>query len=372
MFSLHAAPTAAGVCFQAPRASGFGVSRPGIHSRLGKCACRQNKNNGGPNDLAPPPSKLKLMLLGDSARQFEQPILDRFPTVETVVVSPRDIGGADLAGVRCAIGWNFPDGAFANMPDLEWIQSISVGVENWVYDSNIPPGVVITNAKGLYSIEVAEYVTWAMLTLFRRFHLAMRNQQKKRWSQQFGHSLAGKTVGIVGMGHLGQATARNAKALGMRVVGFCRNADDPDAREVADKLVASSEMHGSLAELDALVICLPLTDETRGMFGRDEIAALKQGAIVINVARDLIVDYDSLLRSIKSGHIAGAALDVFGKEPLPRRSRLWKEENVLVTPHVAALTKDYKAKVSDLICTNLDRFLSGRQLQGMVDRTRGY
>lgn len=318
------------------------------------------------------PSSLKLLLLGDAARQFEQPILDRFPAVESVVVSPRDLGAAEFAGVQCAIGWRFPEGAFAKMPDLEWIQSIAVGVEDWVDDSSISPRVVITNTKGLYSLEVAEYVLWAMITLFRRFHLAQRNQQKRRWSQQFGCSLSGKTVGIVGMGQLGQATARNARALGMRVVGVCRNVDEANAREVADELVASSQMHGALAEFDALVVCLPLTSETRGMFGHNELAALKRGAIVINVARHFIVDYDSLLQLIRSGHLAGAALDVFGKEPLPKRSRLWKEENVLVTPHVAALTKAYSAKVGDLICTNIDRYLSGQPLLGTVDRGKGY
>lgn len=332
----------------------------------------KTKNNEVVNELASPPPDLKLVLLGDAARQFEQPILDRFPGVETVVVAPRDLGVADLGGVRCAIGWNFPDNAFAEMPDLEWIQSISVGVDNWVYDSSIPSSVVITNTKGLYSLEVAEYVTWAMITLFRRYHLAMRNQQKRRWSQLAGYSLKGKTVGIAGMGHLGRATARNASALGMRVIGLCRTRDDAAAREIADEVVSSSEMSGALAELDALVICLPQTSETRGMFGRDEIAALKRGSIIINVARDSILDYDGLRQALRSGHIAGAALDVFAKEPLPRRSRFWKEENVIVTPHVAAFTKEYKHKVSDLICTNLERFLHGQPLQCRVDKTRGY
>lgn len=322
--------------------------------------------------MASRPSTLKLMLLGDSARQFEQPILDRFANVQTVVVAPGDVGVTDLAGVRCAIGWKFPDGAFAKMPDLEWIQSISVGVDNWVYDSSIPSDVVITNTKGLYSVEVAEYVTWAMITLFRRYDSAIRNQQKRRWSQLAGNSLKGKTVGIAGMGHLGRATARYARALGMRIIGLCRTHDDAAAREVADEVVATSEMAGALAELDVLVLCLPQTSETLGLFGRDEIAALKQGAMIINVARDSILDYDSLRQALRSGHIAGAALDVFDKEPLPRRSRLWKEENVIVTPHVAAFTKEYKHKVSDLICTNLERFLQGQPLQCKVDKTRGY
>ena len=131
-------------------------------------------------------------------------------------------------------------------------------------------------------------------------------------------------------------------------------------------------MDDILGELDFLVICLPLTNQTRGMFGAEQIAQLKPGAIVVNAARESIVDYASLIAALRQGHIAGAALDVFDKEPLQRWSRIWKEESVLVTPHVSALTKEYKAKVASLVCDNIDRLRSGRDLKCLVDRSKGY
>ncbi|MDJ0906580.1 MAG: D-2-hydroxyacid dehydrogenase [Woeseiaceae bacterium] len=313
-----------------------------------------------------------MLLFGGAARQFEQPIVERYPDVETVFALPRDIGSVDLAGVSCAVGWRFPGGAFADMPDLRWIQSVSVGVDNWVYDSAIPRDVVITNTKGLYSTEVAEYIIWALLTLSRRFHLATRNQQKRRWRQVAGHSLAGKTIGIAGMGHLGRATATIARALGMRVVGLCRTADDARAAEFADEIVATTALDSALGDLDFLVVCLPLTRETSGMFGREEIARLKPGAIVVNSARSSIVGAQGVVDAVKSGHLAGAALDVFDKEPLSRLSTLWKQQNILVTPHIAAFTKDYKTKVGSRILENIERLREGRPLQGVVNRGKGY
>ena len=315
---------------------------------------------------------MKLILLGDSARQFERPILDRFPRVEAAVVAPRDTGTADLRGVHCAIGWKFPDGLFERLPDLRWVQSISVGVDNWVYDSTMKSDVIVTNTKGLYATEVAEYICWAMLTLSRRYHEAMHNQHKRRWLQLAGRSLAGKTVGIAGMGAVGCAAAKNARALGMRVVGLCRSTDSPRAKEVADAVISTQDMTGALGELDFLVVCLPVTNQTRGLFGQAEIAALKPGAILVNAARESIVDYRAVTDALKSGHLAGAALDVFEKEPLPRRSSLWKNDNIIVTPHVGAFTKEYKAKVSDLICENIGRFLAGQPLRCVVDRGKGY
>ena len=174
------------------------------------------------------------------------------------------------------------------------------------------------------------------------------------------------------MGHLGRATAVFARALGLRVVGICRKADDQAAAEFADEVVSSTELDSVLGRLDFLAICLPATEATRGLFGPDQIKALKHGAIVINAAREVIVDYPSLVDGIKSGRIAAAALDVFEKEPLKRWSPLWKLENVLITPHIGALTKSYKTKVSGLVCDNIDRFRSGQPLGGVVDRAKGY
>lgn len=312
------------------------------------------------------------MLLGDAAKQFEHWILERHPDIETVVTVPRDLPAMDCSDVDFVVGWKFPVGIFGRMPNLTWIQSISVGVDGWIHDSTIPPSTVITNTKGLYSAEVAEYIIWALITLSRRFDVAVRNQQRRRWRPVHGASLAGKTVGVAGMGSVGQATATIARAMGMKVVGICRSGEEESLQAMADEIVESSRMDAVLGQLDALVACLPLTDETRGLFDGRRIAMLKAGAVVVNAAREDVFDYASLRRAVREGRLAGAALDVFEKEPLPRRSALWKTEHVLLTPHVSGLTPDYKARVADLICTNLDHLRLGEPLDCQVNRTRGY
>jgi len=310
------------------------------------------------------------MLFGKAAKQFKQPILERHPGIETITVSPQDVMNVDCSDVHVAVGWRFVPGMFRAMPNLKWIQSISVGVDDWIFDATLSSEVLVTNTKGLYANEVAEYVIWASITLSRHLGQAINNQSKRRWRQVIGHSLAGKTIGIVGMGYVGQAIARLATSFGMRTIGISR--DGSAAHDWVDEPIPIGDLDSVLDRLDFVVICVPLTNGTRDLFVAGVFAAMKQGAIVINVAREDIVDYASLLDALKCGHLGGAALDVFSKEPLPKRSRLWKRQNVLVTPHVSGLTKEYRDKVVDLIFENLARFRSGETLECVVDRAKGY
>jgi len=310
------------------------------------------------------------MLFGGAAEQFEPQIRERHPSVDLVGVSEREVMNVDRSDVDCLVGWRFPPGMFDTMSNLKWIQSISVGVEGWILDPTLSSEVLITNTKGLYANEVAEYVIWASITLSRRLGQAINNQAKRRWRPVTGHSLSGKTIGIVGMGHVGQAIARVATSFGMRTIGISR--DGSTAHDWVDEAIPVGDMDSVLDRLDVVVICVPLTNDTRDLFVAGTFAAMKKGAIVINVAREDIVDYASLLDALKCGHLGGAALDVFSKEPLPKRSRLWKGQNVLVTPHVSGLTKEYRDKVVDLICENLARFRSGQTLECVVDRAKGY
>ncbi len=312
------------------------------------------------------------MLFGDAAKQFEQPILERYPDIETITVSPQDVMNVDCSDVHVAVGWRFMPGMFRAMPNLKWIQSIAVGVEDWVYDQTIRPEVVVTNTKGLYADEIAEYIMWALITLSRRFDVVVKNQVKRRWQQIDGTRLSGKTIGIAGLGHVGRATARLAKSFGMRVVGICRDTNAVDSDVAVDEVIAITDLDSVLGRLDSLAICLPVTNDTRGLFSSDVIAKLKHGAIVVNVARESLVDYSSLLEALRQGRLTGAALDVFDKEPLRKRSPLWKGPNLLVTPHVSALSNEYRGKVASLICDNLDRLHSGRPLECLVDRAKGY
>lgn len=312
------------------------------------------------------------MLFGEAAKQFKQPILERHPDIETITVFPQDVMNVDCSDVDVAVGWRFKPGTFHAMPNLKWIQSISVGVDDWVNDPEIRPEVVVTNTKGLYADEIAEYIMWALITLSRRFDVVVKNQVKRRWQQIDGSRLFGKTIGVAGLGYVGRATAKLATSFGMRVVGICRDANAVQPDVAVDQVVAIKDLDSILGQLDSLAICLPLTNDTRGLFSSDVIAKLKRGAILINVARESLVDYSSLLEALRQGHLKGAALDVFEKEPLRKRSPLWKCPNLLVTPHVSALSSEYRGKVARLICDNLDRLHSGRPLDCVVDRIKGY
>ena len=318
------------------------------------------------------PHKLNLMLFGGVASQFESVVRESYPGVSVSLRSRRNISDADCAGVRALIGWKFPSGIFARMPNLEWIQSVGVGVDDWIFDPTLQTKVKVSNPKGIYAEPVAEYVIWSLLTLFRRFHTAIQNQGRRRWVQIGGSGLAGKTLGVAGMGSIGNAVARRAASFQMRVVGIVRDADNHIPQADVHKTVSYTDLEDVLGELDAVVICLPLTNDTRALFSKEVFHNMKRGAIVVNVAREGVADYSGLRDAVRSGHLAGAALDVFDKEPLRPWSRLWSVDGILITPHVSAITDEYKATVANLISENIDRFLNQRPLLGVVDRDKGY
>jgi phosphoglycerate dehydrogenase-like enzyme len=158
----------------------------------------------------------------------------------------------------------------------------------------------------------------------------------------------------------------------MKVVGICRVNKGQELQSVTDQLVPVSDLESILGQLDALAICLPTTDATRALFDAYAIGKLKRGAIVVNTAREDVIDYASLAEAVRQGRLAAAALDVFAREPLKKWSPYWKSPNFLLTPHVSGFTGEYHTKVTNLICENLDRFKSGKPLNCVVDRAKGY
>jgi phosphoglycerate dehydrogenase-like enzyme len=312
------------------------------------------------------------MLFGGVASQFEPTVRKDYPDVSLCLANRRDFSASDCARIQALIGWKFPPGIFAKMPNLNWIHSVGVGVEDWIFDPTLPREVMVSSPKGAYAEPVAEYALWSLLTLLRQFHAAIGNQKRRRWIPFGGEALTGKTLGIAGMGAIGQAVARRAESFQMRIVGIVRDADDAAAQPNVDKFISYTNLQDVLGELDALVICLPLTDETRGIFSREVFHDMKQGAVVVNVAREGVADYAGLRDAVLSGHLAGAALDVFDREPLRPWSRLWSTDGILITPHIGALTRNYKATVASIISENIGRFLNEQPILGLVDRDKGY
>ena len=315
---------------------------------------------------------LTLLAYGDSAERWKSILEGQFSDLEVIALSE---WGAELEAfnrVSGLIGWKFPSRLLKSLPNLQWIQLISVGAEEWVQHPLIGPEVIITNTKGLYADSVAEYVLWAILTLRRKFHVVMKNQTRRRWKHVYGSGLKGKVLGILGMGNIGQAIAMRAKSFGMQIIGITREPHSEFDRTLVDESRSAKELHDVIGRVDVLVLCLPLTEETQGLINERLLSHMKADAIIINAARAGLLNETLLAQALKQGNIAGAALDVFETEPMSRWSRLWGVENLLVSPHLAALTQDYGERVSDLICANIHLFQSQQPLLNIVDRTKGY
>jgi D-2-hydroxyacid dehydrogenase (NADP+) len=260
---------------------------------------------------------------------------------------------------------------------LKWIQTLFVGVDAFLYPEVVKSSVVITNAGGVNSIPVSEHVLGMMLCLNRKLHLFIRNQTERKWKTSDADlifqmdELSGKTAGIVGLGRIGSEIAKKAKCFGMKVIATRRNPSAPKP-DYVDKLVSPENLEELLVDSDFVIIQIPLTKDTEGMFGERELHRMKRTAYLVNASRGNVIKEDELIKALKECYIAGAALDTFATEPLPEDSPLWDMPNVIITPHVAGLTPRYMERLTDIFCENLTRFMNGEPLINVVDKTRGY
>jgi phosphoglycerate dehydrogenase-like enzyme len=255
-------------------------------------------------------------------------------------------------------------------PRLCWIQSSSSGVGDWLRRLKlVETPIVVTNAAGMHARPLAEYVVFAMLYFSRRWPRMAAEQRAHHWERCAIDTLEGKTVGLIGLGNVGQMVARLARPFGMRVVGVRRS---PAAVDSVDQVYPATELTQVLRQSDYLVLCVPSTSETVGMIGAAQLTELKPDAVLINIARGTIVDEHALVEALRAGRLGGAALDVVSREPLATESPLWDLPNVLVTPHSMSTASTENEWLTDLFCDNLRRYLKGEPLRNQVDKLRGY
>jgi len=269
-------------------------------------------------------------------------------------------------------GLRFPQNILERAPRLKWVQTSSAGVDTLVGTELWQSDVILTTTSGIHVIPMREHVLGMMLMFVRHAPIYFVNKQRKVWKQDLPDQLCGKTLGVVGLGKVGEGIARAAKAFDMRVVATRRHVTEQETSAAVDTLYPADKLLEMLGESDFVVVTVALTKETQKLIGERELRAMKPTAYIINIARGSVIDEAALTKALKEKWIAGAGLDVFEKEPLPQNSELWTLPNVIITPHVAGLMPDYNARAMEVFCENLRRYLAGQPLLNVIDRTRGY
>ncbi len=296
-----------------------------------------------------------------------------------LIVLPPDpaarLPDADCARVEIAFfsGDVFPDysrqffSTVRKAPQLKWLHAFNVGVDHPIFTELLGRGVRVTTSAGSTAEPIAQTAIMGLLALARGFPRWLLAQRGRQWNPErklLPPDLSTQTAVVVGLGRIGAEIARLARALGLKVIGVRRGprrAEDP-----VDELHPPAALPGLLARCDWLVIACPLTPETRGLVDAAALAALPKGARVINIARGEIVDEPALIAALKSGHLAGAYLDVFATEPLPPDSPLWELPNVLATPHNSAVAAGNDERVLEIFLANLERWRRGAPLVNEV------
>jgi len=299
------------------------------------------------------------------------------PEAEICSPATRDEADVVLAEADAVLGFAVRPENLALAAKLRWIHSTAASVTGMLFPELVASDVVLTNARGLHADAMAEHALGVMLAFVRQLHLARDAQHRAEWAQErlwsqspdFG-SLAGSTLGLVGLGAVGKAIAARARALGMRVVAVRRHpASDPAP---AHEQWPVSRLDELLPIVDWLVIAAPHTSETQGMIGRAQLARMRPSARLVNLGRGALVDERALIEALRERRLAGAALDVFEEEPLPSTSPLWSMSECVVTPHVSGLGPRYWERAMEQFTANLRRFVAGEPLANVVDKRAGY
>jgi phosphoglycerate dehydrogenase-like enzyme len=294
-------------------------------------------------------------------------LADRVELAAIPTAAPADL--ALLARADAALAWRIPKGAFAAAPRLRWVQTLTAGVEGWIARPDLPAALTLTCARGTHRVQMPENILGALFHLTKPFAAAARDQVERRWTRRVSEPLAGKTLGILGLGAVGQELARKAAALEMTVIGTRR---EPAPVPHVARVLPPDGTGEVLSASDFVVLLLPVTPATRDMMDGRRLGLMRPTAWLLNYGRgELVVDLD-LVDAVKRRVIAGAVLDVFRVEPLPDDHPFWTTPGIAVLPHFGGLHPTRDEEVAALFVENLRRFLDGEPLRHVVDRARGY
>ncbi len=318
-----------------------------------------------------------VVLLGFGENDVPADLVDRLrqlsPEREVVLTGERERMESVVDRLEVATG-SVPFELLSKAPRLKWYHHWYAGVD-WLerYPAIRANDLVITNTSGVHAVPVTEQILSFMFAFARNLHLNIRAQARHEWRKESMaqvSELSGKRALVIGVGAIGSHFARAAACLGMRVTGIRRH-PEKDGSAVGE-VFGLGELHRELGRADYVVVILPATPETRGMFAAPEFEAMKNGAVFINAGRGSLVDEKALVSALRSGRIGGAGLDVFETEPLPSDSPLWDMENVIIAPHTAGYTPEYVGRSFEIFLDNFPRYLAGEPLHNRVDKAAGY
>ncbi len=262
-----------------------------------------------------------------------------------------------------------PPGLLRAMPKLRWAQSMTAGVEGWLALPDLPPGLILTCARGTHRESMPENILGALFHVAKPYAKAADNQRRGQWVHTVAQPLNGKTLGILGLGAIGHEVARLAAALGMRVIGTKRR---PAPMAHVAEVLPAERTQEVLARSDFVLLLLPATPETDNFIDTGRLALMKPSAWLLNFGRGHLIRDEDLVAAVKARKIAGAVLDVFRQEPLPADHPFWTTEGILVLPHIGGPHPQRDTFVARLFVENLRRFLQGEPLRETVDRGTGY
>jgi phosphoglycerate dehydrogenase-like enzyme len=308
---------------------------------------------------------------------FAERLRSEFPELEVSQLDSYENVAQHIADVEILFGISIRPEQFLEARKLRWIHSQAAAVHQLMFPELVNSDVIVTNARDVHGPVVAEQVIAMIFALAKQIPAAVRFQQKHEWGQDAiskmtaPREIAGATVGLVGLGSIGRNVAKHAAALGMRVIAV-REHPEKERPQHVDEVLPSSKLPELLRQSDYVVLSAPVTPETTGMIGREQLAAMKPHARLINVGRGPLVDETALIDALREGKIGGAALDVFDKEPLPSDSPLWDLDNLLILPHTAGISEKMWERHYELFSENMRRYFAGQPLLGLVDKNSGY
>ncbi|HEY8134471.1 MAG TPA: D-2-hydroxyacid dehydrogenase [Candidatus Limnocylindrales bacterium] len=305
-------------------------------------------------------------------------IADAAPGSRLVPVSLEGLADGDLADIEVLLRGPLPAGVFDRLlsrtPNLKWVHSATAGVERVLTPAALERGLAITNARGVFSDPIAEYVLMAVLAVSRRLPQLLELQSERTWQPLEGREMSDLTIGVVGLGSIGRRVAELGVKFGCRVIAIRRGTGGESAEGVEGiaEVLTPDHLPELMAQSDFVVLALPLTSDTQDLFNDAMFATAKPGGWLINVARGALVDERALVRAVREGRMGGAVLDAFREEPLPSDSELYSTPNIIVTPHTSWSSGRVLDRSIELFCDNLGRFARGEPLLNLVDPGAGY